>query len=98
MTENGCVQIYEKYYNVIFVTGGVAEKSGKLAIGDELLSINGESVLTKPLSDAIKLLQNSGQRVQLQLCRKVTGNFWFLLHQKCKNLNMFLYICNISNI
>ncbi|CAG9126851.1 unnamed protein product [Plutella xylostella] len=55
------------------IEGGVAEKSGKLAIGDELLSINGESVLTKPLSDAIKLLQNSGQRVQLQLCRKVTG-------------------------
>ncbi|XP_053602384.1 glutamate receptor-interacting protein 1 isoform X3 [Plodia interpunctella] len=56
------------------VEGGVAEKCGKLAIGDELLSINGESVLSKPLSEAIKLLQHSGQRVQLQLCRKVTGS------------------------
>ncbi|XP_021202694.1 glutamate receptor-interacting protein 2 isoform X3 [Bombyx mori] len=56
------------------VEGGVAEKCGKLAIGDELLSINGESVLNKPLSEAIKLLQQSGQRVQLQLCRKVTGS------------------------
>ncbi|RVE47556.1 hypothetical protein evm_007815 [Chilo suppressalis] len=55
------------------VEGGVAEKCGKLAIGDELLTINGESVLNKPLSEAIKLLQQSGQRVQLQLCRKVTG-------------------------
>lgn len=53
--------------------GGLAEKCGKLQIGDELLSINGESVLNKPLSEAIKLLQQSGQRVQLQLCRKVTG-------------------------
>lgn len=53
--------------------GGLAEKCGKLQIGDELLSINGESVLTKPLSEAIKLLQQSGQRVQLQFCRKVTG-------------------------
>ncbi|XP_059061375.1 glutamate receptor-interacting protein 2 [Achroia grisella] len=56
------------------VEGGVAEKCGKLAIGDELLSINGESVLSKPLSEAIKLLQQSGQRIQLQLCRKVTGS------------------------
>ncbi|XP_061709608.1 glutamate receptor-interacting protein 1 isoform X2 [Cydia pomonella] len=56
------------------VEGGVAEKCGKLAIGDELLTINGESVLNKPLSEAIKLLQQSGQRVQLQLCRKMTGS------------------------
>ncbi|XP_047020257.1 glutamate receptor-interacting protein 1 isoform X2 [Helicoverpa zea] len=56
------------------VEGGVAEKCGKLAIGDELLTINGESVLNKPLSEAIKLLQQSGQRVHLQLCRKVTGS------------------------
>lgn len=56
------------------ITGGVAEKCGKLQLGDELLTINGESVLNKPLSEAIKLLQQSGQRVQLQLCRKVTGN------------------------
>ncbi|VVC92247.1 unnamed protein product, partial [Leptidea sinapis] len=49
------------------VQGGLAEKSGKLAIGDELLSINGESVLNKPLSEAIKLLQQSGQRVQIQV-------------------------------
>ncbi|KPJ15876.1 Glutamate receptor-interacting protein 2 [Papilio machaon] len=55
------------------VEGGLAEKCGKLAIGDELLSINGESVLNKPLSEAIKLLQQSGMRVQLQLCRKLTG-------------------------
>ncbi|CAH2074978.1 unnamed protein product, partial [Iphiclides podalirius] len=55
------------------VEGGLAEKCGKLAIGDELLSINGESVLNKPLSEAIKLLQQSGLRVQLQFCRKVTG-------------------------
>ncbi|XP_026328767.1 glutamate receptor-interacting protein 1 isoform X3 [Hyposmocoma kahamanoa] len=56
------------------VEGGLAEKCGKLQIGDELLNINGESVLTKPLSEAIKLLQQSGQRVQLQFCRKVTGS------------------------
>ncbi|XP_052750796.1 glutamate receptor-interacting protein 1 isoform X2 [Galleria mellonella] len=56
------------------VEGGVAEKCGKLSIGDELLSINGESVLSKPLSEAIKLLQQSGQRIQLQLCRKVAGS------------------------
>ncbi|GBP65780.1 Glutamate receptor-interacting protein 2 [Eumeta japonica] len=56
------------------VEGGLAESCGKLAVGDELLSINGESVLNKPLSEAIKLLQQSGQLVQLQMCRKVTGS------------------------
>ncbi|XP_013134442.1 PREDICTED: glutamate receptor-interacting protein 2 isoform X2 [Papilio polytes] len=55
------------------VEGGLAEKCGKLSIGDELLSINGESVLNKPLSEAIKLLQQSGPRVQLQLARKLAG-------------------------
>lgn len=43
-----------------------------------MISINGESVLNKPLSEAIKLLQQSGQRVQLQMCRKVTGKGFFL--------------------
>lgn len=70
-------------FNIIklffFTLGGVAEKSGKLQIGDELLSINGESVLNKPLSEAIKLLQQSGTRVQLQLCRKMTGE----MKKKC---------------
>ncbi|XP_061377980.1 glutamate receptor-interacting protein 1 isoform X1 [Danaus plexippus] len=56
------------------VEGGLAEKCGKLSVGDELLSINGESVLNKPLSEAIKLLQQSGKRVQLQMCRKITGS------------------------
>lgn len=62
----------------------MAEKSGKLHIGDELLSINGESVLNKPLSEAIKLLQQSGTRVQLQLSRKMTGEKKIvLLYDKC---------------
>ena len=61
----------------LILAGGVAEKCGKLAIGDELLTINGESVLNKPLSEAIKLLQQSGQRVQLQLCRKVSGKLQY---------------------
>lgn len=55
------------------VEGGVAEMCGKLMVGDELLSINGESVLNKPLSEAIKLLQQCGQSVALQLSRKYTG-------------------------
>lgn len=63
------------YMTFITFIGGLAEKCGKLAIGDELLSINGESVLNKPLSEAIKLLQQSGQRIQLQMCRKATGEF-----------------------
>lgn len=49
--------------------GGLAEKTGALHVGDRILAINGESLDHRPLSDAIRLLQNSGDRVQLKIAR-----------------------------
>ncbi|KAK9722886.1 PDZ domain [Popillia japonica] len=49
--------------------GGLAEKTGALHVGDRILAINGESLQHRPLSDAIRLLQTSGDRIQLKIAR-----------------------------
>ncbi|XP_018579135.1 glutamate receptor-interacting protein 2 isoform X2 [Anoplophora glabripennis] len=51
--------------------GGLAEKTGALHVGDRILAINGESLEHRPLSDAIRLLQTSGDRVQLKIARNI---------------------------
>lgn len=56
---------------VEFVTGGLAEKTGALHVGDRILAINGESLEHRPLSDAIRLLQTSGDRVQVKIARNL---------------------------
>ncbi|GJQ75883.1 Grip [Trypoxylus dichotomus] len=49
--------------------GGLAEKTGALHVGDRILAINGDSLQHRPLSDAIRLLQTSGDRIQLKIAR-----------------------------
>lgn len=51
--------------------GGLAEKTGALHVGDRILAINGESLEHRPLSDAIRLLQTAGDRVQLKIARNI---------------------------
>ncbi|XP_044272032.1 glutamate receptor-interacting protein 2 isoform X2 [Tribolium madens] len=54
--------------------GGLAEKTGALHVGDRILAINGESLENRPLSDAIRLLQTSGDRVQLKIARNIKNS------------------------
>ncbi|XP_019871732.1 glutamate receptor-interacting protein 2 isoform X2 [Aethina tumida] len=54
--------------------GGLAEKTGALHVGDRILAINGESLEHRPLSDAIRLLQTSGDRVQLKIARNIKSS------------------------
>lgn len=51
--------------------GGLAEKTGALHVGDRILAINGDSLEHRSLSDAIRLLQTSGERVQLKIARNI---------------------------
>ncbi|KAL3267897.1 hypothetical protein HHI36_007036 [Cryptolaemus montrouzieri] len=51
--------------------GGLAEKTGALHVGDRILAINKESLEHRRLSDAIRLLQTSGDRVQLKIARNL---------------------------
>lgn len=49
--------------------GGLAERTGALHMGDRILAINGQSLRGKPLSEAILLLQNSGDVVTLKISK-----------------------------
>lgn len=57
------------------IKGGVAEQSGVLKIGDHILSINGQSVHNKPLSQAISLLQMTTNHITLTILRKTTSKW-----------------------
>ncbi|OQR77056.1 glutamate receptor-interacting protein 1-like [Tropilaelaps mercedesae] len=53
--------------------GGLAERTGALHVGDRILAINGTSLRGKPLSEAILLLQTSGDVVTLKLAKFKLG-------------------------
>ncbi|XP_069674569.1 glutamate receptor-interacting protein 2 isoform X2 [Periplaneta americana] len=61
--------------------GGLAEQTGALHVGDRLLAINGESLRGKPLSEAIALLQSSGDTVTLKIARTIAKP----LSESCEN-------------
>ncbi|XP_022253084.1 glutamate receptor-interacting protein 1-like [Limulus polyphemus] len=54
--------------------GGLAEKTGALHVGDRLLAINNQSLRGKPLSEAILMLQNSGDVVTLKISKTPDQN------------------------
>uniref|UniRef100_A0A336K412 CSON000472 protein n=1 Tax=Culicoides sonorensis TaxID=179676 RepID=A0A336K412_CULSO len=49
--------------------GGLAQKTGEIDIGDQLLAVNGQNVQNMALSDATKLLHKFNDVVYLQLSR-----------------------------
>jgi len=57
----------------LLISGGLAEQTGALHVGDRLLAINGESLRGKPLSEAIALLQSSGDTVTLKISRNIAS-------------------------
>lgn len=61
--------------------GGLAEQTGALHVGDRLLAISGESLRGKPLSEAIALLQGSGDIVTLKIARTISKP----LSENCEN-------------
>ncbi|KAF7269698.1 hypothetical protein GWI33_017282 [Rhynchophorus ferrugineus] len=63
--------------------GGLAEKTGALHVGDRILAINGENLDHRPLSDAIRLLQTSGDRVQLKIARNLKNDSALLEEPRC---------------
>lgn len=55
------------------IDGGVAQKTGKLKVGDIILAINGETIQGVPLTTATKLLQRFENCVELKICRPGPG-------------------------
>lgn len=60
--------------------GGMAQQTGALHIGDQLLAINGDSLCGKPLSEAIALLQNSSDVITLKIARNVSSKYIILYY------------------
>jgi C-terminal processing protease CtpA/Prc len=60
-------------YIYLLISGGLAEQTGALHVGDRLLAINGESLRGKPLSEAIAMLQSSGDIVTLKIARTIAS-------------------------
>jgi hypothetical protein len=51
------------------ISGGLAERTGALHVGDRLLAINGHCLQGRRLSEAVEWLQGAGDRVTLQVSR-----------------------------
>lgn len=75
ITLSGSEDIQKSILISAVLDGGIAEKSHQIMVGDCLLAINGESVQSKPLSHATKLLQNLGSIVDLKISRNINGEF-----------------------
>ena len=57
------------------VSGGLAEKTGALHVGDRVLEIDDHDVRNVLLSEAISLLQNTGDKVLFKVCRNSPSNY-----------------------
>ncbi|XP_013790838.2 glutamate receptor-interacting protein 2-like, partial [Limulus polyphemus] len=66
--------------------GGLAERTGAIHVGDCLLAINGQSLRGKPLSDAIFMLQNSGNAVTLKICKQSGDKYHLPRREKTEAL------------
>ncbi|XP_065203525.1 glutamate receptor-interacting protein 2 [Planococcus citri] len=55
--------------------GGLAEKTGALHVGDRVLEIDDHDVRNVLLSEAITLLQNTGDKVLFKVCRNTPSSY-----------------------
>lgn len=60
--------------------GGLAERTGAFHPGDRLMAINGRSLQGKLLSEAIDILQNSGDIVTLKIGKSSASKFLVKLY------------------
>jgi C-terminal processing protease CtpA/Prc len=51
--------------------GGVAHRTGAIKVNDRIIAINGESLLTKTIQDAQRILQTAGNTVTLKISKGV---------------------------
>ncbi|XP_066964417.1 glutamate receptor-interacting protein 2 isoform X2 [Macrobrachium rosenbergii] len=69
ITISGSEEPFDPIFIAGLAPGGLADRTGAIHIGDRLLAINGASLRGKPLSEAILMLQNSGDTVTLKISR-----------------------------
>ena len=74
----------------------MAERTGALHIGDRLLAINGRTLQGKLLSEAIEILQTSGDIVTLKIGKSDTTSMLHTIRLSPKQINsvefIFIYL------
>ncbi|KAJ8373602.1 hypothetical protein SKAU_G00041820 [Synaphobranchus kaupii] len=67
ITISGTEEPFDPIIISSLTTGGLAERTGAIHVGDRILAINSNSLKGKPLSEAIHLLQMAGESVTLKI-------------------------------
>lgn len=49
------------------IEGSPADRSGKLKVGDRILAVNGQSIVSMPHADIVKLIKDAGLSVTLRI-------------------------------
>uniref|UniRef100_UPI00358E435D glutamate receptor-interacting protein 2-like n=1 Tax=Myxine glutinosa TaxID=7769 RepID=UPI00358E435D len=73
ITISGTEEPFDPIIISALTRGGLADRTGAIHIGDQILAINGLNLKNKPLSDAIRLLQSSGETVTLKIRKRNMG-------------------------
>lgn len=68
------------------IEGSPADRCGKLKVGDRILAVNGQSIISMPHADIVKLIKDAGLTVTLHiipeegrcLCVKLNQIVWIL--------------------
>lgn len=67
------------------IEGSPADRCGKLKVGDRILAVNGQSIISMPHADIVKLIKDAGLTVTLHIipeegkCLCVTWNPIFVI-------------------
>lgn len=49
------------------IEGSPADRCGKLKVGDRILAVNGQSIISMPHADIVKLIKDAGLTVTLHI-------------------------------
>lgn len=49
------------------IEGSPADRCGKLKVGDRILAVNGQSIISMPHADIVKLIKDAGLMVTLHI-------------------------------
>ena len=52
---------------------GIYFRTGAIKVGDRIIAINGESLLTKNIEDAFRILKSAGDTVTLKISKGVVS-------------------------
>lgn len=86
------------------IEGSPADRCGKLKVGDRILAVNGQSIISMPHADIVKLIKDAGLTVTLHIvpeegkcfCLAACLFFCFAL-QSCAFVNVLVHFNTLSS-